>query len=171
MEGENRQAGRGWKTIVTIKDLLLIDSGFPLEFWAKTMEMAKYLRNYLPTKIHRGEIIPEPEEAWTEKNLDLDIFVDVRKNLENHHTWDYDQLLDLILVSEPSLPPIHSIPTKYRPVTSFKLIFAFLFCFVYTDSVPRCPLLCVPSFFLTAWLLNIYIHKLHIYIPPDPSGP
>ena len=75
MHEENRVAERGWRTIVTMKDLLLIDSGFPLEFWAEAMDTANYLRNRLPTKTHRGEIIPE--EAWTGKKLEFDIFVDV----------------------------------------------------------------------------------------------
>ena len=65
MHKENRLAEQGWKTVVTMKDSLLIDSGLPLEFWAEAMDTANYLRNRLPTKSQRGEMIPE--EAWTEK--------------------------------------------------------------------------------------------------------
>lgn len=63
MHEENGIAERGWKTIVTMKDSLLVDSGLPLNFWAEAMETANYLRNRLPTKSRRGELIPE--ECWT----------------------------------------------------------------------------------------------------------
>ena len=57
---ENNIAKRGWRTIVTMKDSLLIDSGLPNYFWAKAMETANYLRNRLPTKTKaHGEIIPK----------------------------------------------------------------------------------------------------------------
>lgn len=70
MHEENGLAERGWRTIVTMKDSLLVDSGLPLEFWAEAMDTANYLRNRLPTKIQqRGEIIPE--EAWTGEKQDV----------------------------------------------------------------------------------------------------
>lgn len=69
MHEENGLAERGWRTVVTMKDSLLIDSGLPLEFWAEAMDTANYLRNRLPTKSQRGEMIPE--EAWTEKKQDV----------------------------------------------------------------------------------------------------
>lgn len=52
-----------------MKNSLLIDNGFLLEFWAKAMDSANYLQNRLPTKSQRGEMIPE--EAWTEKKQDV----------------------------------------------------------------------------------------------------
>lgn len=60
---ENGVAEQGWRTIVTIKDSLLIDNGLPLEFWAEAMDTANYLWNRLPTKSQRGEIISE--KNWT----------------------------------------------------------------------------------------------------------
>lgn len=59
MHEENELAKRGWRTIVTMKDLLLLDSGLPLDFWAEAMDTASYLRNRLPTKNQKGELIPE----------------------------------------------------------------------------------------------------------------
>ena len=34
---------RGWRTIVIMKDLLLLESGFLLDFWAETIHTANYL--------------------------------------------------------------------------------------------------------------------------------
>lgn len=45
---ENGLTERGWRTIVTMKDSMLIDSGLPNDFWAEAMETANYLRNRLP---------------------------------------------------------------------------------------------------------------------------
>lgn len=57
---ENGLAERGWRTIVTMKDSMLIDSGLPNDFWAEAMETANYLRNRLPTRSKNyGEVIPE----------------------------------------------------------------------------------------------------------------
>ncbi len=57
---KNRIAKQGWRTIVTMKDSILIDSGLPNGFWAEVMETANYLRNRLPTKIKAyGKIILE----------------------------------------------------------------------------------------------------------------
>ena len=67
---ENGLAERGWRTLVTMKDSLLIDSGLPNDFWAEAMETSNYLRNRLPTRSrsHR-ELIPE--EAWTNRRQNL----------------------------------------------------------------------------------------------------
>lgn len=43
MHEENGVAKQGWRTIVTMKDSLLIDSGLLLEFWAEAMDTANYL--------------------------------------------------------------------------------------------------------------------------------
>ncbi len=60
---ENGLAERGWRTLVTMKDALLIDIELPIDFWAEAMKTAYYLRNRLPTKTRRhGEVIPE--EKW-----------------------------------------------------------------------------------------------------------
>lgn len=40
---ENGLAERGWRTIVTMKDSMLIDSGLPNGFWAEAIETANYL--------------------------------------------------------------------------------------------------------------------------------
>lgn len=59
MHEENGLAERGWRTVVTMKDSLLIDSDLPLEFWAEAMDTVNYLRNRLSTKNQRGGMIPE----------------------------------------------------------------------------------------------------------------
>ncbi len=69
MHEENGLAERGWKTIVTMKDSLLVDSGLPLDFWAEAMDTANYLRNRLPTKSWRLELIPE--ESWIGEKQDI----------------------------------------------------------------------------------------------------
>lgn len=63
MHKENGIAKQGWKTIATMRDSLLIDSGLPNGFWADAMDTVNYPRNRLPTKCKYGEIIPE--EEWT----------------------------------------------------------------------------------------------------------
>ncbi len=40
---ENSLAERGWRTLATMKDSLLIDSSLPNDFWAKAMETSNYL--------------------------------------------------------------------------------------------------------------------------------
>lgn len=69
MHKENGLAERGWKTVVIMKNSLLINSGLLLEFWAEVMDTANYLQNRLSTKNQRGEIILE--EIWTEKKKDI----------------------------------------------------------------------------------------------------
>ena len=54
-----------------MKDLILIDSDLPVNFWAEAMNTANYLHNYLPTKRDGPTIIPE--KAWP----------NVRQNLEH----------------------------------------------------------------------------------------
>lgn len=67
---ENGLAERGWRTIVTMKDSLLIDSGLPNDFWAETVGTANYLRNRLSTRSkNHGKMIPE--ESWTGRRQDL----------------------------------------------------------------------------------------------------
>lgn len=67
---ENGLAERGWKTLATMKDSLLIDSGLSNDFWAKAMEKSNYLRNRLPTKSrNHKELIPK--EAWTNRRQNL----------------------------------------------------------------------------------------------------
>lgn len=67
---ENGLAERGWRTIVTMKDAMLIDSKLPNGFWAEAMETANYLRNRLPTRSKsHGEVIPE--ECWTGRRQNL----------------------------------------------------------------------------------------------------
>lgn len=66
---ENGLAERSWRIIITIKDLLLWDSGLLLDFWAEAMDTTNYLQNRLPTKSQRGKLILE--EAWSNKKQDV----------------------------------------------------------------------------------------------------
>ena len=67
---EKGLAERGWKTLATMKDSLLIDSGFPDSFWAEAMETSNYLQNRLSTRSrNHGELILE--ETWTGKRQNL----------------------------------------------------------------------------------------------------
>lgn len=59
MHEENRMAEQRWRTVVTMKDSLLVDNGLPLEFWAKAIDTANYIRNCLPTKSQIGELVLE----------------------------------------------------------------------------------------------------------------
>ncbi len=43
MHEENGMAKRGWRTVVMMKDSLLADNGFPLEFWTKVMDTTNYI--------------------------------------------------------------------------------------------------------------------------------
>ena len=52
-----------------MKDLLLIDSGLPVNFWAEAMDTANYLQNRLPTKRKGPTFIPE--EVWTNTRQNL----------------------------------------------------------------------------------------------------
>lgn len=46
----NSNAERAWRTIRTMKDSMLIDSGLSNRFWAEAMDTANYIRNRLPTR-------------------------------------------------------------------------------------------------------------------------
>lgn len=50
MHEENGLVERGWRTIATMKDSLLIDNGLLLEFWTETIGTANYFCNRLPIK-------------------------------------------------------------------------------------------------------------------------
>ncbi len=53
-----------------MQDALLIDSELPIDFWAKAMKTANYLRNQLPTKARgHGEVIPEEKLCRSRQNL------------------------------------------------------------------------------------------------------
>lgn len=65
MHEESCLAERCWRTLATMEDSLLIDSGLPINFWAEAMDTFNYLQNRLPTKRSDKSIIPE--EAWTEE--------------------------------------------------------------------------------------------------------
>lgn len=69
MHEENGIAERGWRTIATTKDSLLIHSGLPNNFWAGAMGTANYLRNRLPTECEHGGVIPGGK--WANKPQDL----------------------------------------------------------------------------------------------------
>ena len=59
MHKKNELAEQSWKTIVIMKDSLLIDSSLLLEFWAEAMDTANYLQNRFPTKSQRRKMILE----------------------------------------------------------------------------------------------------------------
>lgn len=57
---QNKLAEQGWRTIITMKDSMLINNGLPNRFWAEAMETVNNLRNKLPTKSkYHDEIIPK----------------------------------------------------------------------------------------------------------------
>jgi hypothetical protein len=103
MHTENSVAERTWRTIDTMKNALLIDSGLPLNFWAEAMDTANYLRNLLPsTKSNTNEgeknvIIPEERWTGTRQNVShLKIFgslayvfipKETRKKGDTARTW------------------------------------------------------------------------------------
>ena len=88
MHEENGIAKQCWKTLAQMKDSLLINSGLPIQFWAKTMDTANYLRNWLPTRHITNNAIIIPEEAWTE----------VKQNLE--HIWIFGSKINMHIASE-----------------------------------------------------------------------
>lgn len=66
----NGLASHGWRTIVIMKDSLLINNGLPNDFWAKIMEISNYLQNKLPTKSQsHGKLIPK--KSWTNRRQNL----------------------------------------------------------------------------------------------------
>ena len=65
MHEENEIAKRCLRTLATMKNSLLINSGLPINFWAKAMDTANYLCNRLPTRCSGPAFILE--EAWTSK--------------------------------------------------------------------------------------------------------
>ena len=60
---KNGIAERCWRTLATMKDLLLIDSGLPVNFWAEAMDTPNYFRIRLLTRRNSVTIIPK--EVWT----------------------------------------------------------------------------------------------------------
>ena len=67
---ENGLAKWGWRTIVIMKDAMLIDNRLPHDFWVEAIETTNYLQNRLSTRSRsHGELIPE--EAWTDKCQNL----------------------------------------------------------------------------------------------------
>lgn len=55
---KNRLTKQEWCTIVTMKNLMLIDTGLPNGFWAKAIGTANYLQNKLSIKSkNHGEMI------------------------------------------------------------------------------------------------------------------
>lgn len=61
MHEENRLVKYEYKTIVTIKNSLLLDSSFLLKFWAKAMEIDNDPRNCLPIKFKQQREIRSKE--------------------------------------------------------------------------------------------------------------
>lgn len=119
MHEENGLAKRGWGMIVTMKDLLLIDIGLPLEFWAKAMDNANYLYNRLPIKSQREELIPEA--AWTGSKQDVShvkIFgsvVNVWIAKEKRHKSDiYKNWRRILIEYNNTLKHVHAWAPKTR---------------------------------------------------------
>ncbi len=95
---ENGLAERGWRTLVTMKDELLIDSKLPVDFWTEAMETVNYLRNLLPTRTKgHGEVIPEEKWCGSRQNLShlcifgsemlVDILKEKRIKTDIQHVW------------------------------------------------------------------------------------
>ena len=91
---ENGLAERGWRTLVTMKDALLIDSELAIDFWAEAMETANYLRNRLPTKTRgHGEVIPKEKWSGSRQNLShlhifgSEVLVDIPKEKKNQNRY------------------------------------------------------------------------------------
>lgn len=61
---ENELAKRGWRILVTMKNLLFINNDLLNNFWVKAMETTNYLRNRLPTRSkNHSKIISK--KIWT----------------------------------------------------------------------------------------------------------
>lgn len=59
MDKKNRMTKRYKKTLGIMTDVLLIDSTFLTNFWAKTIDTLNYLQNRLLTKCFRCIFIPK----------------------------------------------------------------------------------------------------------------
>lgn len=57
MHKENGIAEQCWRTLAIIKDLLLINNGLSVNFWAEKIDTANYLRNRLPTRHNSVTVI------------------------------------------------------------------------------------------------------------------
>lgn len=69
MQEGNGLAKKRQRTIVTMKNSLLLDSGFPLDFWVEVIDIINYLQNRLPTKIQKREFILQ--KAQTSQMQDI----------------------------------------------------------------------------------------------------
>lgn len=69
MYKENKIAERFWKMLVIMKDVLLIDGDFTVNFWAETIDISNYLQNKYLTKYFKCKIILE--KTWTRKRQDI----------------------------------------------------------------------------------------------------
>lgn len=64
MHEENGLAEQEWRTMVIVKDLILIDSSLPNNFWAEAIEIANYFYNRLLIKsMNYEEVISK--KSWT----------------------------------------------------------------------------------------------------------
>lgn len=55
---KNKMAKRCWRILAIIKNALLINSGFLVNFWAEAMDISNYLQNKLSIKCFKRTIIP-----------------------------------------------------------------------------------------------------------------
>lgn len=69
MHKKNGMTKRYWRILAIMKDVLLLNSGFPVIFQAKTINISNYLRNRLFTKCFKRTIILE--ETWTRNRQNL----------------------------------------------------------------------------------------------------
>ena len=60
---ENGIAKQCWKTLAIIKNIILINSGLLINFWAEAIDMANYFHTHLPINWDNPTIIPE-EILW-----------------------------------------------------------------------------------------------------------
>lgn len=47
MHEENGMAKKYWRTLTIIKDVLFMDSSFPINVWAEAIDTSSYLQNRL----------------------------------------------------------------------------------------------------------------------------
>lgn len=70
IQKENRLAEQKWRTIVNIKDAILIDNNLPNRFQVEEIKMANYLWNRLPTRTKsHSKIISEEGQTRQRQNL------------------------------------------------------------------------------------------------------
>lgn len=66
---KNVMAEKCWRMLTIMKDVLLINSGIPVSFWAKAIDISNYLRNKHFAKCFKCTVIPK--KTWTGNKQDV----------------------------------------------------------------------------------------------------